>query len=184
MHLSFSGYALAVVLLFTCCKGFRLPVQRNGLPKQVSKTSTVIRKFVAVPISPELLEDTRDYYTSSTLSSPYLEADVEEPEEKNTSVAALWKLQKKALLRIGGKGVKNSHINSLRELLDAHSVVKVKMNDYRSEIKVAAMELLGEGEDFGEILDIKGNHILFASREFMDELNQQESQGKGIDTER
>lgn len=39
-----------------------------------------------------------------------------------------WQHAKKPLLRIGGKGATKSHGNSLRQLLDQHTVVKVKVN--------------------------------------------------------
>mmetsp|Transcript_25184 Transcript_25184/g.45344 ORF Transcript_25184/g.45344 Transcript_25184/m.45344 type:complete len:198 (-) Transcript_25184:70-663(-) len=39
-----------------------------------------------------------------------------------------WRHAKKPLLRIGGKGATKAHGNSLRQLLDQHTVVKVKIN--------------------------------------------------------
>ena len=45
-----------------------------------------------------------------------------DPEEK------VWRYAKKPLLSIGAKGATPSHGNSLRQLLDDHTVVKVKMN--------------------------------------------------------
>mmetsp|Transcript_30479 Transcript_30479/g.71415 ORF Transcript_30479/g.71415 Transcript_30479/m.71415 type:complete len:203 (-) Transcript_30479:120-728(-) len=39
-----------------------------------------------------------------------------------------WQHARKPLLRLGGQGAKLSHGNSLRELLDQHTVVKVKVN--------------------------------------------------------
>jgi RNA-binding protein YhbY len=40
----------------------------------------------------------------------------------------VWRYAKKPLLRIGAKGATHSHGNSLRQLLDDHAVVKVKVN--------------------------------------------------------
>jgi hypothetical protein len=40
----------------------------------------------------------------------------------------VWRFAKKPLLRIGAKGATHSHGNSLRQLLDDHIVVKVKVN--------------------------------------------------------
>ncbi|KAG7369065.1 CRS1 / YhbY CRM domain containing protein [Nitzschia inconspicua] len=40
----------------------------------------------------------------------------------------VWRHAKKPLLRIGAKGATHSHGNSLRQLLDDHTVVKVKVN--------------------------------------------------------
>jgi hypothetical protein len=44
------------------------------------------------------------------------------PDEK------VWRYAKKPLLRIGSKGATHAHGNSLRQLLDDHTVVKVKVN--------------------------------------------------------
>ena len=40
----------------------------------------------------------------------------------------VWRYGKKPLLSVGGKGATNKHGNSLRQLLDDHTVVKVKVN--------------------------------------------------------
>jgi len=56
---------------------------------------------------------------SSTSSSSVEELDVTE---------VVWRYAKKPLLRIGGKGATKSHGNSLRQLLEDHTVVKVKVN--------------------------------------------------------
>ena len=45
-----------------------------------------------------------------------------DPKEK------VWRYTKKPLLRIGSKGATHPHGNSLRQLLDDHTVVKVKFN--------------------------------------------------------
>ncbi len=62
-----------------------------------------------------------------------------------------WRYLPKPLLRIGGKGVSDSHGNSLKELLNAHTAVKVKINSSK----------LGSLEDVFEILkaqvEKKGN---------------------------
>lgn len=42
-----------------------------------------------------------------------------------------WRSVKKPMVRIGSKGTALSHGNSLRELLNAHTVVKVKVNNSR-----------------------------------------------------
>mmetsp|Transcript_26289 Transcript_26289/g.32836 ORF Transcript_26289/g.32836 Transcript_26289/m.32836 type:complete len:151 (-) Transcript_26289:284-736(-) len=121
-----------------------------------------IHNFVAVPVAPELIQ--------SQDGPMLMEEETQQQPKNNNSIEKLWKLQRKALLRIGSKGVHQSHINSLKELLLAHSVIKVKVNDLRAEMKVTAIELLGEEQSFGQILDIKGKHILYASNDFMKEL--------------
>jgi RNA-binding protein YhbY len=40
----------------------------------------------------------------------------------------LWRRPKKELLKIGKGGVTESHVRSLRELIRAHTIVKVKLN--------------------------------------------------------
>jgi hypothetical protein len=55
----------------------------------------------------------------------------EEPEVPYKDLAAsekVWRHAKKPLLRIGAKGATHSHGNSLRQLLEDHTVVKVKVN--------------------------------------------------------
>ena len=44
------------------------------------------------------------------------------------AVEKAWRYAKKPLLSIGAKGASFSHGNSLRQLLDAHTMVKVKVN--------------------------------------------------------
>jgi hypothetical protein len=55
----------------------------------------------------------------------------QEPEiayEDLDAMEKVWRHAKKPLLRIGAKGATHSHGNSLRQLLDDHTVVKVKVN--------------------------------------------------------
>ena len=40
----------------------------------------------------------------------------------------VWRYAKKPLISVGGKGATNKHGNSLRQLLDDHTIVKVKVN--------------------------------------------------------
>lgn len=47
-------------------------------------------------------------------------------EHDNTELA--WRYAKKPLLRIGSKGATLTHGNSLRQLLESHTAVKVKVN--------------------------------------------------------
>merc|ERR1712194_469214 len=46
----------------------------------------------------------------------------------NKLMEELWRYVKKPLISVGGKGATNKHGNSLRQLLDDHTVVKVKVN--------------------------------------------------------
>ena len=53
------------------------------------------------------------------------------PDESNIPdnlMEQVWRYVKKPLISVGGKGATNKHGNSLRQLLDDHTVVKVKVN--------------------------------------------------------
>lgn len=58
----------------------------------------------------------------------FLFEEPEIPYESLDSMEKVWRYAKKPLLRIGSKGATHSHGNSLRQLLDDHTVVKVKCN--------------------------------------------------------
>mmetsp|Transcript_23356 Transcript_23356/g.43377 ORF Transcript_23356/g.43377 Transcript_23356/m.43377 type:complete len:221 (+) Transcript_23356:230-892(+) len=58
----------------------------------------------------------------------FLFEEPEVPYEDLDAMEKVWRHAKKPLLRIGGKGATHSHGNSLRQLLDDHTVVKVKVN--------------------------------------------------------
>lgn len=58
----------------------------------------------------------------------FLFEDPEIPYENLDVKEKVWRHAKKPLLRIGSKGATHSHGNSLRQLLDDHTVVKVKFN--------------------------------------------------------
>lgn len=59
-------------------------------------------------------------------------------------VEKAWRFIKKPLLRVGGKGLADSHGNSLRELLLAHTCVKVKVNTDKLGTMEEAFESLRE----------------------------------------
>jgi hypothetical protein len=65
--------------------------------------------------------------------------DIEAPRPPLPSIEKAWRHAKKVLLRIGGKGVTATHGNSLRQLLEDHTVVKVKVNTQKyGELKSGA----------------------------------------------
>eukprot|EP00547_Thalassionema_nitzschioides_P005293 CAMPEP_0194218818 /NCGR_PEP_ID=MMETSP0156-20130528/24577_1 /TAXON_ID=33649 /ORGANISM="Thalassionema nitzschioides, Strain L26-B" /LENGTH=161 /DNA_ID=CAMNT_0038948291 /DNA_START=53 /DNA_END=535 /DNA_ORIENTATION=+ len=49
-------------------------------------------------------------------------------ESSHPNIEKAWRYVKKPLLRLGSKGASKSHGNSLKELLQAHTAVKVKIN--------------------------------------------------------
>lgn len=64
---------------------------------------------------------------------------------------ATWRFVKKPLLSIGSKGAAFSHGNSLRQLLESHTVVKVKVNTrkFDNSLEVAFEELRKLAEESG-----------------------------------
>ena len=61
-----------------------------------------------------------------------------------------WRHVKKPLLRIGNKGATAAHGNSLRQLLDAHTTVKVKINTHKlGNLEEAFGVLKGLAEESG-----------------------------------
>ena len=72
----------------------------------------------------------------------------------------LWRAHSKPLLRVGANGVKESHRNSLVELLEAHPYVCVKVNGAKDVAAVAAAAdaLAGDG---AVALLTKSNSVLY-----------------------
>jgi RNA-binding protein YhbY len=68
----------------------------------------------------------------------------EEVEKQNTApvdgLEKAWRYAKKTLLSIGAKGAQFSHGNSLRQLLESHTIVKVKVNTQKFGTLEAAFE--------------------------------------------
>ena len=68
-------------------------------------------------VSPEVVEPNLTVATTTTTTTP-----------TSSGIEKAWRHAKKPLLRIGSKGFSKSHGNSLRQLLEDHVVVKVKLN--------------------------------------------------------
>jgi len=86
--------------------------------------------------------------------------DEESASPPSPGVDKAWKHIKKPMLRIGGKGVTETHGNSLRELLNAHTAVKVKINTHKlGSLEAAFDEIKGLAEKSGEIEGIELIHI-------------------------
>ena len=62
-------------------------------------------------------------FRPSTVTKTWLQSDGDDD-----AVEKCWRFVKKPLLRIGSKGATSSHGNSLRQLLEDHMAVKVKVN--------------------------------------------------------
>ena len=79
----------------------------------------------------------------------------------------LWRAHSKPLLRVGANGVKESHRNSLVELLEAHPYVCVKVNGAKDAAAVAAAAdaLAGDG---AVALLTKSNSVLYEAGEVVE----------------
>jgi len=94
-------------------------------------------------------------------------------------IDAAWRYVKKPMLRIGGKGLTETHGNSLVELLNAHTAVKVKVNTKRlGSLEEAFEEIKSLTEKSGKIKGIElihirpsDNVILFGKEGTLDSIN-------------
>ena len=82
----------------------------------------------------------------------------------DAALDALWRgRQRKALLRVGGSGVKASHINSLVELVGAHTVVVVKSSAPDADAAAVAEALAGDAPF--SYLGNRGSELMFSAAE-------------------
>jgi len=70
--------------------------------------------------------NSNDHHQQQESSSSVVQQD--DNDDGYSKIEKAWRHVKKPLLRVGGKGVTLKHANSLRELLAAHTVTKVKFN--------------------------------------------------------
>lgn len=93
------------------------------------------------------------------------------PEKELDPTELVWRYAKKPLLRIGSKGATHSHGNSLRQLLEDHTIVKVKVNTkkFQNSVQQAYEVLKGLAIENGAPSDLEliqlregTNEILFA----------------------
>jgi len=80
--------------------------------------------------------------------------DISETVEADVPLDALertWRYARKPLLSVGAKGATSTHGNSLRQLLEAHTVVKVKVHTRKSngDLEAAFERLKGLAEASG-----------------------------------
>ena len=91
-----------------------------------------------------------------------------------------WRHVPKPLLRIGGKGIAESHGNSLRELLNAHTVVKVKINSTKlgslEDVFETLKSTVDKSEDCPgvELIHVRNseNTILIGKKGTMDDIRE------------
>ena len=95
---------------------------------------------------------TRATASRMSTSDDKLETDA----STNPNIESAWRFAKKPLLRIGGKGISKTHCNSLIELLNAHTVVKVKFNTQKFGSLEDAFEAMKKlAEETGEMKEIE-----------------------------
>jgi len=98
----------------------------------------------------------------------------------------MWDSVQKPLLRVGKVGVQKSHMQSLRELVRAHLLVKVQLNTFNTDIIAVGRELAdGSG---AALLQSKGRTLLFggqgAGKEALLEKAQDSNRRQGAKGER
>jgi RNA-binding protein YhbY len=97
--------------------------------ESICRTSTIIKTSVNVLYSSSFnSENDASENDDENLAPPPVAADADTPQPPLESIEKAWRHAKKPLLRIGSKGFSKSHGNSLRQLLQDHVIVKVKLN--------------------------------------------------------
>jgi hypothetical protein len=121
-----------------------LPLMSSAFVVIPSGRNTAAISRIAASPSYNLVLPTK----STTLYASSEEEDIEEEEEDATpkpplpSIEKAWRHAKKPLLRIGGKGATKTHGNSLRQLLEDHTVVKVKINTQKYGTSGVVLEII------------------------------------------
>ncbi len=93
----------------------------------------------------------------------------EEPQDILDSTEKAWRYAKKPLLRIGSKGATHAHGNSLRQLLEDHTVVRVKVNTkkFNNSVQQASEMLKALAIENGGPADLELIQIREGSKEIM-----------------
>lgn len=93
----------------------------------------------------------------------------DEPEPELEASEKAWRYAKKPLLRIGSKGATHAHGNSLRQLLEDHTVVRVKVNTkkFNNSVQQASETLKALAVENGAPADLEIIQIREGSKEIM-----------------
>jgi RNA-binding protein YhbY len=110
------------------------------------------------------LHDSND---STDLSRPADDDSLLQDEEEQEPLVILpnmekaWRYAKKPLLSIGAKGATPSHGNSLRQLLEAHQVVKIKVNtkQFSNSLNIAFETLSALAKQAGMADELELLHV-------------------------
>ena len=88
-------------------------------------TFSVASAFVGIQIQHTLRTT---YGVPQTIGLQRMASTTPESNIPDKTMEEVWRFVKKPLISVGGKGATEKHGNSLRQLLDHHTVVKVKVN--------------------------------------------------------
>jgi RNA-binding protein YhbY len=122
--LAMFGSAYVVTIPTTTCRTSRTS-SKLCTSSGICRVSSTMTRVDAITNVEDDDKDKNEVYDED------IEFLFEQPEIKYDDLDAAekaWRYAKKPLLRIGAKGATHSHGNSLRQLLDDHTVVKVKVN--------------------------------------------------------
>lgn len=84
------------------------------------------------------------------------------PSYSKENIEAWWKEADKSLLTIGSKGVSESQLNSLSELIDSHRMVRVRLASDKMDASAIAASIIDSPRLFDkiELLHIKPREIM------------------------
>mmetsp|Transcript_23915 Transcript_23915/g.28218 ORF Transcript_23915/g.28218 Transcript_23915/m.28218 type:complete len:190 (-) Transcript_23915:96-665(-) len=129
----------------------------------------IVSSFTIHPNNAVIVSSTCSHTSTSTSSSYFQATPTDDDNDEDTiqnkkneqKVENVWRHVKKPLLRIGGKGITSTHGNSLIELLNDHTVVKVKINTTKlgtlvevADLLVRAAEIQGGGDGI-EVIQVR-----------------------------
>lgn len=97
----------------------------ESLSRTIATTSTINERNIHILY---LEKDASDHDENLVPAPVAPVADVDADAPPLANIEKAWRHAKKPLLRIGSKGFSKSHGNSLRQLLEDHVIVKVKLN--------------------------------------------------------
>jgi RNA-binding protein YhbY len=109
---------IVFVFLFLCSVGQSFPLLNKAILVYSTVQPKRMRRFASIEVNGDK--------SSDSTSAGQEQKSAASPSTNNMERA--WRYARKPLLSIGAQGAKLSHGNSLRQLLDAHTVVKVKVN--------------------------------------------------------
>ena len=136
------------------------------------RPSTLCR-FVSRLTSTEKIRNSSDNNNNNDNDDVDTDDDIsflfEEPEPELDATERAWRYAKKPLLRIGSKGATHAHGNSLRQLLEDHTVVRVKVNTkkFNNSVQQAYEVLRGLAIENGAPADLELIQLREGSKEIM-----------------